>query len=242
MRRAPAPFLGFNIITYEKKKLAYKMTGNSPRPHLTRVAGSEVSCMPDVNRLINRLFMKGYCDRHGNPIPMHWISTLEVNALISRFNSVLLGFGNVYHGFVPKSSLNRWVYIIRFCLLKTLAQKYDCNIKRIFSRFGIRTDNGNTIQYSVRNIFTVDGQDKIYEKKWTLLTEKDVQSLCLRNERFEMVKKIFNKTEYDKEVFSSPGSKNLSIKDDSWLNNIMWVNLRTMANFDFPCSLCGSTK
>lgn len=67
--------------------------------------------------------MKGYCNKKGIPIPMSWISTLETFVLISRFNAVLLGLGNFYYGFIPKSSLNRWIYIIRYCLFKTLAQK-----------------------------------------------------------------------------------------------------------------------
>jgi hypothetical protein len=84
---------------------------------------------------------------------MSWISTVETFVLISRFNTVLLGLGNFYYGFIPKSSLNRCIYIIRFCLFKTLAQTYDTNINGVFKRFGIKT--GNTIKYVITNTFKV---------------------------------------------------------------------------------------
>jgi nicotine oxidoreductase len=259
----PAHFLGFELRSFTTRKLAYKMTGNSSKPELTRVAGSEVKVAgsevkvagsevkvagsevksyPDQQRLISRLNMKGYCDKRGRPIPMSWISTLETFALISRFNAVLLGIGNFYYGFVPKSSLNRWIYIIRFCLLKTLAQKYNTNIKNIFTRFGIRTPTGNTIQYKVTNTFYVNGVKKVMEKTWTLLTELELQEKCLLNKRFNTVKQNFNIIEFDRKFPPPLGGQDIvSIKDDDWVNKIMWVNLRTQSSFDLPCCRCGST-
>jgi hypothetical protein len=238
----PARFLGFEIRSFFTRSLKYKKSGNSDKLHLTRVAGAEIKAYPDQQRLISRLNMKGYCDKKGNPRPLSWISTLETFALISRWNSVLRGIGNYYYGFVPKSSLNRWIYIIRFSLLKTLAQKYNTNIKNIFSRFGIRTEAGNTIEYTVRNIFKKGKSEEVREKRFTLLTETQVQTAALKLNRFTFTKNIFNKIEYDKEFASYEGKDYPfpSIKDDDWVNNIMWVNLRTIANFDFPCALCGS--
>lgn len=241
---SPAKFLGFEILAYTKKRYAYKTAGNCPKPVLTRTAGTEINLRPDRQRLINRLHMKGYCDNSGNPRPLKFMSTLETFALISRFNAVLLGFGNYYYGFVPKSYLNRWIYIIRFSLLKTLAQKYDTNIKGIFKRFGIRSDTGNTIQYTVTNKFTENGREKEMSKTWTLLTEKDIQKACLRHDRFNTIKENFNTIHYEKKLppYETPKGAIASVKDEGYLNKIMWINLRTQANFDMPCCLCGSTK
>jgi retron-type reverse transcriptase len=205
----PARFLGFEIRSFFTRSLKYKKSGNSDKLHLTRVAGAEIKAYPDQQRLISRLNMKGYCDKKGNPRPVSWISTLETFALISRWNSVLRGIGNYYYGFVPKSSLNRWIYIIRFSLLKTLAQKYNTNIKNIFSRFGIRTETGNTIEYTVRNIFNKGKSEEVREKRFTLLTETQVQTAALKLNRFIFTKNIFNKIEYDKRIYI-PGRKRLS--------------------------------
>mgnify|MGYP002135686194 CR=1 FL=1 len=80
---------------------------------------------------------------------------LETFVLISRFNAVLLGLGNFYYGFIPKSCLNRWIKIIRirFCLFKTLAEKYNTNINGVFERFRITTETGKTMKYTVKNTF-----------------------------------------------------------------------------------------
>jgi retron-type reverse transcriptase len=236
LQKGPAHFLGFEIYRERNAKLAY-VNGA-----LTRTTGWGVKAYPDKQRLISRLHMKGYCTEDGKPKPMSWMSRLETFALISRFNSVLLGLGNFYYGFVPKSSLNRWIYIIRFCLLKTLAQKYNTTIKGIFRRFGIRTPTGNTISYRVRNIFERHGKETAMSKTWTLLTELELQKRCIGNLRYSFCKKVFNKIEYDKDINPIPsGSKSdPSVKDESWIDHIHWVNLRTSASFDLPCCICGS--
>lgn len=257
IRKEPAHFLGFEILAYEKKKLAYKYSGGS-KEVLTRVAGSEIKCKPDKQRIISRLHMKGYCTANGKPKPLSWISTVETFGLISRFNAVLIGFGNFYAGFTNQSELNRWIYIIRTCLFKTLAQKYNTTIRGIFKRFGKRTKTGNTIQYYVRNTFVQNGIEKKFEKKWTLLTEKDIQISCKKNKRYDIIKKYFNQIEYDKLIpsYSEKELKdfeleidtvkrykpNISIKEDDWVEKITWVNLRTQANLESPCCICGSIE
>lgn len=245
----PAHFLGFEIKSWNTRALSYKVSDSSGKPILTRTAGSEVKAYPDRQRLISRLHMKGYCNKKGEPRPMSWISTLETFALISRFNSVLLGLGNFYYGFVPKSLLNRWIYIIRYCLLKTLAQKYNTNIKGIFKRFGVKCETGSTIAFTVRHVFS-NPSKKTMEKTWRLLTEWDLQGKCLENHRFDEVEANFKKIEYDRKIpqygeykgKEKEGPQSISIKDDDWVNNVMWVNLRTQASLDLPCSRCGSIK
>lgn len=235
-------FLGFEIRSYEKKKLAYKLNTITKKKSLTRVAGAEIKILPDSQRLISRLHMKGYCTKHGKPLPISWLSTMEITTLIMRFNAVLAGFANFYYNWTPSSALNRWIYIIRFSLFKTLAQKYNTNIKGIFQKFGIRTNTGNTIQSKVTNrVIGNDNQEKIYTKTWTLYTEKDLQNKCINPTKVETIKKIYNKILYDNIILPTDNILSFpSIKDDDYLDKIAWVNLRTMANFDFPCSLCGA--
>jgi retron-type reverse transcriptase len=243
--RSRGQFLGFEIRSYSTRKLAYKYNSATNKKSLTRVAGAEIKLYPDHQRLISRLHMKGYCDSHGNPIPMSWLSTMETTTLIMRFNAVLVGLGNFYHNWVPKSSLTRWIYIIRFCLFKTLAQKYDTNIRGIFKKFGTRTSTGNTIHFTVKNKVKDKYTKKIetYTKSWTLYTEKDIQEKCINKEKYDKVRKTYNSINYDQILPSPPWDNTYSfpsIKDDTYLEKMAWVNLRTMANYDFPCSLCGA--
>jgi retron-type reverse transcriptase len=242
-RKEPAHFLGFEIKTYETRKLSYKSIKGKAAPVLTRVAGSEIKAFPDQQRLLSRLHMKGYCTKKGIPKPISWLSTFEIPILISRWNAVLRGFGNFYLNWVNKSSLNRWIYIIRFSLFKTIAQKYNTNIKGVFKKFGIRTNSGNTIISKIRNNITnpVNNTIDSYVKKWQLYTEKDIQNFCIDPTRKNYIMKNYNRIYYDKKLpIYDEGNPFPSIKEDDYLNKIMWVNLRTMANFDFPCSLCGA--
>lgn len=243
IKKEPALFCGFELKIISKHKLSYKKNPNTLTPVLTRVAGTEIKALPDRQRLIDRLHMKGYCTAKGKPKPMSWISTLETSAIISRFNAVLIGLANFYYGFVRKSALNRWIFIIRTCLLKTLAQKYNTNIKGVYTRFGIRTASGNTISYIVTQKFDENGEEQVMEKTWTLYTELDIQKKANNNKRYDIVKSNFNRIEYEKLIPLYKRTERFpSIKDEDYLNRLMWVNLRTQANFDFPCSRCGSLK
>jgi hypothetical protein len=91
--------------------------------------------------MINRLYMKGYCDKHGFPREIPKISTLEPFAIIERYNSVMRGLANYYAEFIdqPKRQLSRWIYILRFSCLKTLAQKYKKRIRQILSIIADKT-------------------------------------------------------------------------------------------------------
>lgn len=243
--RSHGQFLGFDIRSYSTRQLAYKYNSDTKKNSLTRVSGAEIKLFPDSQRLISRLHMKGYCNPNGKPIPMSWLSTIEITTLITRFNAVLVGMGNFYYNWVPKSSLNRWIYIIRFCLFKTLAQKYDTNIRGVFKKFGIRTSSGNTIQSTVINKVQ-NKQTKeieVYTKSFKLYTEKDIQEICIDKTKYDKVRKTYNSITYDQILPSPPWDSSysfVSIKDDGYLDKMAWINLRTMANYDFPCSLCGA--
>jgi uncharacterized protein YgiM (DUF1202 family) len=50
--------------------LKYVTSGDNT--FLRRTAGWQARISPDKQRLINRLHMKGYCDKKGFPINMPW--------------------------------------------------------------------------------------------------------------------------------------------------------------------------
>jgi hypothetical protein len=57
--KSPAHFLGFEITRYPRGRLLFS------NGKLTRASGMIILTNPDRQRLINRLHMKGYCDRKG---------------------------------------------------------------------------------------------------------------------------------------------------------------------------------
>ena len=111
--------LAVEIVYRESRKLALKYNAQKGKYILSKVAGAEIKTAPDSQRLINRLFMKGYCDKHGYPrgLTIPWLSPscMEPFMIIERFNSVINGLTNFYAEFVSnKNSLNRWIYILRY--------------------------------------------------------------------------------------------------------------------------------
>jgi molybdopterin/thiamine biosynthesis adenylyltransferase len=93
--------------------------------NLRRYTGGLVWTAPDKQRLINRLFMKGFCTRTEFPREMPGLSCIEPQVIIQRYNAVLLGMANFYIGHLRnRASVHRWIYIVRYSCLKTFAQKY----------------------------------------------------------------------------------------------------------------------
>ncbi len=123
-----AKFLGFKLKISPKGRLENKPTGNTKftKFKLTRLFKGHVWAAPDKQRLMNRLHMKGFCNGTGVPKELPWLSCLEPQVIIQRYNSVIIGLAHFYLGYVRnRASIHRWIYILRFSCLKTLAQKYN---------------------------------------------------------------------------------------------------------------------
>jgi len=108
------------------------------------------------------LHSKGFCEKDGFPREIPWLANLETFIIIERFNASIRGFVQYYAGFIRKSSLHRWVYILRFSCLKTIARKYRSSINKVFKRFGtnLSSSTDKTIKVTVK--VTVNGVT--YEK------------------------------------------------------------------------------
>lgn len=249
MRKKPAHFLGFELTAKDSRKLAYanqairRKDGKTElKKILRKTAGFDIKCSPDKERLINRLYMKGYCNKKGQPKEMPWLSTLEAFTIIERYNAVMRGLANYYIGPITyPSDLQRWLYIIRFSCFKTLAQKYKTTINKLFKRF--QAPRAKTIQIVVTH--TID--DNQYQKTWTLLTEKQVIQQAKRNNYYNNTTKNFNAVEYDKDyeeniLYETRQGKLPRVINEDFLDKIKWVNLRSAAALDLPCFICGSTK
>ena len=130
--------------------------------------------------------MKGYCNKRGFPIAVTWLSYLEPFTIIERFNSVIRGICNYYVGFINnKSSIQRWIYILKFSCYKTLACKYHTSVSKIIKRFYAK-DNfmGKSIEVS----YTITYQGCHFMKKWALLTYLQAADNALSLDLYEIVK------------------------------------------------------
>lgn len=165
IRKEPATFLGFEISNTIKRRIS-KIQGK-----LKRVAGWNIALMPHRERLLNRLHLKGYCLKDGFPREIPMLSTLDTYTLFEKTNATMLGLAGYYIGFISKSSyLDRWLYIIHWSCLKTLAQKHRTSVRKVRALY----PNLETV---VRTKISSDSsqREKFFERTIKLLTPSEVK-------------------------------------------------------------------
>jgi len=239
IRKESAHFLGFEIQRASKGRRIYLRKGG--KTMLFYSPGLPVNTSPDRQRLINRMYMRGYCTRKGMPKSIPWLSVLDANVIIERFNSILMGLSQYYLEWISEpSKINRWIYILRYSCLKTLAQKYNTSIMKIFRRFGIHLNNASRRTVQVKVVIKVGG--KSYEKLWTLLTYKDLMNMYLPKKTPEKLSEVFWEREQGKIGGYPPDARVPVVTNENFLDSARWVSARSRAIFDMPCSYCGNTE
>jgi len=237
-----AHFLGFELFARKTRKLTKVTDKKTGKSFLRRTAGWFLSVIPDRQRLVNRLHMKGYCNAKGNPIHIPWISGMEPHIIIERFMSVSLGLANYYANFITsKQVLNRWLYVVRWSCLKTLALKYNTNIAGVMNRFQ-NADGTISAKYLIR---ARDKTGKLitYSKEWSLLSEGTIIRRCSDYSTRMAINQLLLDIDSNKQVSNTNSSgRTPRIFDVDFLEKINWVNFRTQANFGLPCSICGASQ
>ena len=172
--------------------------------------------------------MKGLCDKNGFPLGLPWMSCLEPQVIIDRTNAVLRGVANFYLPTIRnRAKIHRWIYIIRFSCLKTLAQKYRCTISKIFKRFGsdMFSKATQTVVFKVNQVY----KKKTFTKEWKLLTYKSlVDSIDYKGKRKEMLTNFFdceygNIGNYLMRVGSFP-----KVTNTDYLDTLTWLSSFTL--------------
>lgn len=246
IREDSAHFLGFEIRTYKNKKIGkYRKIIKGESASITaKTAGSKVFAIPDRQRLIDRLHMKGYCDKHGFPKEIGFLTNLDDFTIIEKYNAVLSGLCLYYTEFIrnSKRNLSRWVYIIRYSCIKTLAHKHKTTVRQIFEKYVAKKTKDqkskeNTIQVRVVNVIG----EETYYKNWTLLTLNELISKAMSLQRRKKIYEIYHNLK-KKIPIEYEGNGKASITSDNFYDKLMWINIRTSAAFDLPCCICGSEE
>lgn len=238
IRENPGHFLGFELRRHRRGRLMYAVKGK--RLRLTRSPGLLVYAYPDRQRIISRLHSKGFSEKDGFPKDVPWLSNLETFVIIERFNASIRGFVQYYAGFVNKSSLYRWVYILRFSCLKTIAKKYGSSINKVFKRFGVNLSSSRDKTISVTVDVTVNGVT--YEKNWSLLTFEQAHTAALGIGLRKNLESRFWEIENHKKIggYSLKPSAP-TVTHENFVDYVSWVSLRAQAPFAMPCCICGYT-
>ena len=106
------------------------------RPFRRRVTGFYPVMYAPINKLIDKLHSKGFCDKDGWPISKAGWTGLDADQIITLFNGNLWGLLNYYRFVSNFGAMSRIQYILRFSLAKTMAHKYRTSMKKIFRKHG----------------------------------------------------------------------------------------------------------
>lgn len=176
MKILSAHFLGFEFLcSFTKNNVKSRLPTIIPKSSKL-LRQNFIQMYPDRQLLLASFGLKGFCDKIGFPISISWLSSLEINLILDKYNFVIYGLVNYYLEFARQSSCNRWIYILRFSFFKTLAQKYRSSIKKIihkYSKGNLRY--GKTVEVSL----CINSRNGFYEKRWELFTIRRVLSSLL---------------------------------------------------------------
>jgi hypothetical protein len=191
LTKESAKFLGFELRLPNGRKIGKRTIKGKTEKR--RVGGWRILCYPDNGRLISRLYMKGYCKKDGRPKALPWLSALESFTIIEKYNTVMRGLANYYGEFITnKSRLYRWLYVLKYSCLKTLAQKYRTKVAKIFKKYKV-VGHVTMEVTNVLNHKTETGELEVrtYKKSWRLLNEKECITAALALHKKEKIDQIY---------------------------------------------------
>lgn len=218
IRKKPVNFLGFSLLYQKNIKKGTVASEKLVRRFTRRTTTSNISVGISASRLLQRFYINGYCDKNFYPIEKSPWSNLADMEIIKKYNQVILGTCNY---FVPvidqKRVLSRYLYILQYSCLKTLAQKFKTTIAKIIKKYGGKMPITAT-RLNTR---------KTYNTKGELLNSKQsIQKQTLLH--YYSVMRIFER------------KKAKPKQIDDVLNPR--VNWRSAYKLNRECCICGSTE
>ena len=101
-----------------------------------RCQGRLVSIEAPINRIVQRLSAKRFCDKKGTPIAKALWITQEDNQIVQNFNVTIRSIFGFYSGVKKRRYLQRIWYILKFSCALTFAAKHRCSLNKIFLKHG----------------------------------------------------------------------------------------------------------
>lgn len=150
LRKNYAVFLGHRIQIDTSTKFAY-VRRKGQTHHLKRVTGSFILLTAPIDAIVQRLSLKGFCDRKGFPTHKKLWTTQEDHQIIDNFNATIRGIFGFYSGVHKPNQLSRIWYILKFSCAKTLAAKHRNSLRKIFKKHGpqLKVIYGNSGEKSI---------------------------------------------------------------------------------------------
>lgn len=214
-----AKFLGYEIF-YQKNKKGVNET--------LQTFGN-IQFSPDTQRLENRFLQKKFINKNGTPREVPFLTPLQDHEIITKFNQFIIGLGTYYirHISYP-SKLNRWIYILYFSCIKTLATKHKTTTKSIISKGYLDLSNPdiNKKKPSVTDLRIISFYQFDNQEKYSIL-------LNYKETMYKMLK-LRKKYRYEK-THKFPHHK---VREIDMLT-LDKVNFQTALKETTLCAICG---
>lgn len=132
-------FLGYNIDINTSIKITKSKVSNTKvdKPQIVRkTTGHFIRMTVPIDRVIQRLHQKGYCDALGNSTSAKRITAYDHFDIIDHFAAVTRGLLTYYAGVDTTRQLYRIRYIMTYSLAHTLAHKYQSTVRKMILKYG----------------------------------------------------------------------------------------------------------
>ena len=154
------PFLGFLISTAPKTQVSKARLGT--RTIRQRIPPLGVKVYTDMTKVINRLALKGYCDKGGNSKP-NWRESLQPPQSygVERAARLLQGLNSYFKvANDRRACIHRITHIVRNSIAKALAAKYKLGtMAKVYAKAG--KDLSKPLQSKLPAVGTTDAGQKV---------------------------------------------------------------------------------
>lgn len=131
VKKDAVKFLGFSLGYFDQYKKIKKI-------HLKtrRTTGNQLIVGLDAKRIEFKMETKKYAKRNRGIRKPEW-SILRDYEIILRYNQIIRGLA-LYYGKIIRdfSRLNKYIYLLMYSCLHTLANKHDSSIRKIIKKYG----------------------------------------------------------------------------------------------------------
>lgn len=139
-------FLGYELRLQSRGKIT-KMRPLHRSTFYKNTTGHKIKLNIPHQRIVYRLYERGYCDVNGFPWAYKKWSVFDDHLIVRFFNTVRAGLLNYYTLADDSNIFFRIDYILRYSLAKTLAHRHQSSIRKIFRKHGKTL----TVEYKTKN-------------------------------------------------------------------------------------------
>jgi retron-type reverse transcriptase len=216
----PVLFIGFSIKTYNKRRFTLNKYGE-----MTKRAGWDLIIDVDMQRVVDRLIIKKFCNTKYKPISKRPWTVLNPEEIIKRYNYMIRGLADFYFPVLDRlTTINFILYILKFSCLSTFAQKYKTKITKITAKYG---DPLKIKVLEIQKFKNKKGEvnKREVEKEYAILTYQDMKKAL----------------DYKKYNWNAKTMK-LKVPGENVFMPMADINWRSLRNLDSICAVCGTTE